>query len=237
MCRTIEAALENIAGWLAVDALLQAGDRTLDEVSASTEPPVKPERASAFRSTAAVVEMASSLATGAIALLQASNWYCASALIRQLIETEYLILFSIDFAEAARWEQASPEEIRKSFTQHRMRVIGGFDHQEYWRHCGMGGHPTPQGRTLLRYSLSADFAGLAAALWGDLAQHLQRIWLTTDELLVREHARYLTVRDAQRQAVFDALEPWWNDDPVAFDVPWSPVGTSDTDVPSLSDES
>lgn len=226
VCRAIDVALRNVAGWITIDSVLQTGDRpaeTLDRLD-SVDLLMEPGRAASFRAVASVVDMASNLTTGATTLLSAHNWYAAAGLIRQLIETEYLIrLFSIDFAEGARWERSTPDQIRASFRPHEMRAIGGFDHQEYWRHCEMGGHPTPQGRLLLEYRMAR--AEGPSAMWGDLAQHLQRLWLTLDELLVREHARYLAVRAEPRATVFKALEPWWDDDAVvAFALAWEPVG-------------
>src|SRR5207248_1472212 len=68
------------------------------------------------RATAIVLQMAGRLGDGAISLLDSGNWYSEGALVRQLIETEYLLFrFSSEPAEAEKWLSASSAEIRSFF--------------------------------------------------------------------------------------------------------------------------
>ncbi len=92
---------------------------------------------------------------------------------------------------------------------------------EYWRHCDMGGHPAPSGRLLLRIWSHASDPGhdeVAAAAWADLAQHLNRLWLSLDRLLLREHARYESVRKDERTRVQEAMERWEEGDPLSASI-------------------
>ncbi len=60
------------------------------------------------RALAIVAQMGGSVAVGVVALLEAKNLYAANALLRQLVEVEYLIwLFGTDPDEAGKWLLAS----------------------------------------------------------------------------------------------------------------------------------
>lgn len=85
----------------------------------------------------------------------------------------------------------------------------------------MGGHPAPSGRVLLRYNLAVpqgEDEFLTASMWGDLAQHLRRLWHGVDDLLLRQHARYEAVRSGDREHVDRAEVPWIERDPLAAPV-------------------
>lgn len=87
-------------------------------------------------------------------LLRNGNDYGASALVRQLIECEYLLrAFRLNFADAARWHDANDSE-RWDFKPSKLREVGGFDRKEYADHCEAGGHPHPRGRRLSDASCS-----------------------------------------------------------------------------------
>lgn len=214
-CRTAARSLRNVAGWLGIDAVLGGGDlQKPDDVLSKN-----PDRHMGFRATAVVIEMASELVSGAIREIDDDRRFAASALIRQLLESEYLLrAFGQEFSQASKWARSSSEDIRRLFRPATMRQIGGFSNTEYWNHCDMGGHPSPRGRVLLRYSPAVpkdEAEMMAASIWGDLAQHLRRLWLTTDELLVREHARYESVRSCDRDPVNELIELWDDRDPLS----------------------
>ncbi|MBK5221577.1 MAG: hypothetical protein JJE52_01605 [Acidimicrobiia bacterium] len=208
-------ALRGVAGWLGMDAYLGGGDVTAGRAADRQDE----ERFVAFRGAASVIEMANELAAGALALIDQNLRYASSAMIRQLIETEYLLTaFALEFSRAADWTRATPDEIRKKFSPKAMRALGGFSNLEYWQHCDMGGHPAPSGRPLLRFNLAANPADdefLSASVWGDLAQHLRRLWQSADSLLCDQHARYADVRSAERESVALADERWSAADPLA----------------------
>lgn len=103
-----------------------------------------------------VVQVAGELTGGALLLLGNQNEYGAVALLRQLVEVEYLAwAFAEDEAEATSWLRASKEERQKSWQPRHMRERseGRFRGVDYSMHCELGGHPTPtSGRLLPRHS-------------------------------------------------------------------------------------
>jgi hypothetical protein len=133
------------------------------------------------RALAMTLQMAGRLATGAAALLESENWYAAGALVRQLIESEYLLFrFVSDRSEAETWLSATPNEIRIAFGPGAMRKRSGtrFRVEEYAAHCEHGGHPNPRASFLLPEHAVTDQMipfGSFNWLWVDLAQHLARI--------------------------------------------------------------
>jgi hypothetical protein len=128
--------------------------------------------------------MGAELAIGACQLYEAERWYAGAALVRQLIETEYLLyLFARDQAEPEKWLKASEEEARVMFSPKTMRERsrGRFRASEYFTHCEIGGHPRLSGHVLLREHLTpmSQRAGNLfdpKVQWVDLAQHLERMW-------------------------------------------------------------
>lgn len=128
-----------------------------------------------------VAQMAAELVLGAEAMFDAQRVYAGSSLVRQLIETDYLLfLFAQDPTEAERWLTGTPEQRRSLFQPGAMRKRAGtrFDVDEYSWHCEMGGHPRPAARALVdrHHVFSRD---VAPVLWLDLAGHAARIWDTT----------------------------------------------------------
>jgi hypothetical protein len=136
----------------------------------------------ARRAVGIVAQMGAELALGAAQLYNANRWYAGAALVRQLIEVEYLLfLFAADDAEPERWLKASDAEAKKTFTpsQMRERPAGRFRVDEYQTHCKIGGHPRVGGHLLLREHLtpvsdSPPKLFDPSIQWIDLAQHLER---------------------------------------------------------------
>jgi hypothetical protein len=142
-CQAISSALENVASWLAVDAWLGAGD--VQDGSPRDQAEADPVRRRSFVSVGLVAQISSELVSGALLLFRDGNQYAASALVRQLIECEYLFrAFGLNFAEAARWHDANDSE-RWDFAPSKLRKIGGFDRKEYANHCESGRSPAPVG--------------------------------------------------------------------------------------------
>lgn len=144
------------------------------------------------RSLAMVIQMAASLTKGASALLELENWYGSAALLRQVVEVEYLLwLFSVEPAAAAKWLLASQDDLRRLYSPAAMRKrsAGRFRDTEYWSHCDIGGHPNPRAGALLdEHRLPGDTSPLGSPrwLWVDLGQHLERLWRFAD-LALRAH--------------------------------------------------
>ena len=164
VCRTIAAALET------------RGRASWGFGLFSDEP--------AREAIALAAQFAGELAKGAVALFDQSNWYAGAALVRQLIEVEYLAyLFATDPDEPEHWRKSLRADLLKVYQPAAMRKRSGgrFRDSEYWTHCDIGGHPSPNSlaRTLLpehdvyRPEHTAEMKGM---LWGDLGQHLEELW-------------------------------------------------------------
>ena len=168
----------------------------------------------ARRAVAIVAQMGAELAVGATQLYEAERWYAGAALVRQLIETEYLLfLFAADSAEPERWLRAAPDEARRVFAPGTMRErsAGRFRAEEYSVHCEVGGHPRLSGHVLLREHLTPVPGGTPSLFdprvqWVDLAQHVERLWANY-VTAVRVHSP--TNVYAERFARLDALSEAW----------------------------
>ncbi len=162
-----------------------------------------------------VVQMGGELAGGAVVLLRAGRHYPVAALVRQLVEVEYLALaFSEDQGLTRDWLTSTPEQLRALFQPAAMRRRSGgrFRDSEYWGHCEGGGHPHPRGAPLLPEH-SGTFAG-NEWLWGDLAQHLDRLWRSLLDT-VKQH-EWTALLDAIDVAAVEALLTEWHAvDPLA----------------------
>lgn len=124
---------------------------------------------------ATVAQIGGELSKGSVAMLRTGNLYAASALVRQLVEVEYLAhAFAYDDTIAADWLRADRDARRAYWTPAavRRRADGAFPAADYWHHCDLGGHPTADGRQLLPHHTTIN----VAYLWADLTGHLVRIW-------------------------------------------------------------
>ena len=143
------------------------------------------------RAIAAAIQMGGETARGAVLLLRDNNRYGAAALVRQVVEIEYLLcLFAQDSDEPSRWASFDLEAVRREYQPARMRERcgGRFRSAEYASHCQVGGHPRFAGGYVLpehvRLGPLSDAAVFAAG-WVDLAQHLVQVWRWVEEILVK----------------------------------------------------
>jgi hypothetical protein len=161
-----------------------------------------------------LTQIGGDLATSCVELLEAEHYYAAAALIRQLIEVEYLAwFFAEDDQAAARWFHSPPEQIRTIFAPAnlRKRAAGRFRNSEYWTHCDLGGHPNPKAAFLL----PDHTAPLPReAMWVDLGQHLERLWSLTVATLDRNQCRD-TVTTVDFDGVDAAISGWHKSDALA----------------------
>lgn len=121
-----------------------------------------------------LLRIASELVSAAVDLFADGRHYAAAALLRQLVEIEYLAwAFEAKDQEGQRWLRSSLSERLSFFTPAKLRKAAGdrFRAKDYGYHCELGGHPVP-GSTLL---LHGDIA-IAAILLSDLLGHTGRIW-------------------------------------------------------------
>lgn len=143
------------------------------------------------RAVAVAIQMAGETARGAMSLLRDGNRYGAAALVRQLVEIEYLLcLFSSDEGEPLRWSSANEDAVRNEYRPARMRQRCGdrFRASEYSIHCRVGGHPRFAGGYVLPEHLSTTSLSnslIVAAGWVDLGQHLVAAWRWVEDILHR----------------------------------------------------
>lgn len=125
---------------------------------------------------ATVAQIGGELVRSAATLTDASNLYSAMALVRQLVEVEYLLwAFGSRAAEADGWLRSSHEERIQMWQPRHLRAKsdGKFGTEDYQNHCNRGGHPTPEARFLLPgHSVRLP----AEAVWVELAQHGMSCW-------------------------------------------------------------
>jgi hypothetical protein len=101
---------------------------------------------------AIVAQTAGELSAGADLLLETRNNYGAAALLRQLVEVEYLAwACAEDEDEAAEWLRSSRGERMQRWQPRHMRDRSAdrFRAKDYALHCDLGGHPTREGARLL----------------------------------------------------------------------------------------
>ena len=123
-----------------------------------------------------LLQIGAALISGSNHLLLANNSYAALALIRQLVEVEYLAwAFEDNKQEAEKWINSNKEERIKFFTPAKLRKAakGRFRGIDYEFHCEFGGHPVPRAVAIL----SADVRDLGVQLMlSDMLGHSGRIW-------------------------------------------------------------
>ena len=123
-----------------------------------------------------LLRIGAALISGANQLFLANNSYAAVALIRQLVEVEYLAwAFEDNKQEAEKWINSNKEERMHFFAPKKLRdaSAGRFRGVDYQFHCEFGGHPVPRAKHIL----DADASDLATQLMlSDMLGHSGRIW-------------------------------------------------------------
>ena len=176
----------------------------------------------ADRGIGLVASMGGALARGAAALLDGGNAYAAAALLRQVVEVEYLLwTFADDPEDAPRWFHASKNQLSSRFRPAAMRTRsnGRFRAEEYSAHCDQGGHPSPRGWSLVvenAYTPNRARLDSIEALRLDLAAHLDRAWRLLTEACdaIERSPVYSTYVDG----VDEAVTAWRRDDAAALDL-------------------
>ena len=121
-----------------------------------------------------LLRIAAQLISAANDLFSDGRHYAAAALLRQLVEIEYLAwAFETRDRDAERWLRSTSDERRSFFTPAKLRAAaqGKFRGKDYGYHCELGGHPVPGASTLLREDHS-----ITQLLLSDMLGHAGRIW-------------------------------------------------------------
>jgi hypothetical protein len=122
-----------------------------------------------------LLQTAGELALAAGRLLSDGEYYAGAALVRQVVEIEYLTwTFREGHRSASKWLQSTHSERMNSFSPRELRKTskGRFLNQDYQHHCEQGGHPVPRSSFLL----AGASPGSAQLLLVDLMCHCWRTW-------------------------------------------------------------
>ncbi len=121
-----------------------------------------------------IMRIAGDISQSANLLYKNNNTYSASALVRQIVEVEYLAwAFDNDSIEAKKWIHSSKSERLKYFTPAKLRKAAQnrFRSEDYGYHCELGGHPVPRADILLN-----NKNNIAQLMLSDMIGHTWRIW-------------------------------------------------------------
>lgn len=121
-----------------------------------------------------LLRIGSQLVSASADLMNDGRHYAGSALIRQMVEVEYLAwAFETRDEEAGRWLRSTHEERKSFFTPAKLRAAAGkrFRGVDYSYHCELGGHPVPGSWVLLN-----DDVAIAQLMLSDCLGHSGRIW-------------------------------------------------------------
>jgi hypothetical protein len=92
------------------------------------------------------------LTAGVYQLAGHGNNYPAWTLIRQLVETEFILWRCMkDAAQMPIWLHSTPDERRLNWKPGKIYRDDDNDYRQkdYWYHCELGGHPTPDGARVI----------------------------------------------------------------------------------------
>lgn len=121
-----------------------------------------------------LLRIGSELTKNCAELFDHKQTYAAAALLRQIVEVEYLAwAFENRTQDAETWLRSDKEIRWQMFTPAKLRKAAGgkFRGKDYGYHCDLGGHPTPSSITLL----SSDML-VTQLLISDLIGHMDGIW-------------------------------------------------------------
>jgi hypothetical protein len=121
-----------------------------------------------------LLRIASELVSASNDLFADGRHYAASALLRQLVEIEYLAwAFETRDQDGEQWLRSTKAERQSFFTPAKLRKAadGRFRSVDCGFHCELGGHPVPRGTILLH-----DDLAVAQLMLSDLLGHTGRIW-------------------------------------------------------------
>ena len=99
-----------------------------------------------------LLRIASQLISASADLFDDGRHYAAAALLRQMVEIEYLAwAFETRDGDARRWLRSDERERQEFFKPAKLRAAaqGKFRGKDYGYHCELGGHPVPRSRLLL----------------------------------------------------------------------------------------
>jgi hypothetical protein len=160
-----------------------------------------------------LMQMAGELTFAAGRLLSDGEHYAGSALVRQVVEIEYLTwTFKEGHRSASDWLQSTHDERMKMFSPRELRKTskGRFLNRDYRDHCEQGGHPVPLGGFLL----GAQNPGSAQLLLVDLIVHSWRTWDQVLNWSTKTSPGAVATVLAQGGEISVRLNEWGKQDPM-----------------------
>lgn len=144
-------------------------------------------------------------------LFRDSRAYAAAALVRQMVEIEYLSwAFQARDKDAELWLRSTREERESFFSPRKLRAAanGKFRSKDYGYHCELGGHPVPGSALLLGKDSVAS-----QLLLSDLLGHTGRIW---DNFLRWSHGNDFAFSiHRRRETMHERYTAWKSQDALA----------------------
>jgi hypothetical protein len=120
-----------------------------------------------------LLRIGSQLVSASADLFEDGRKYAAAALLRQMVEIEYLAwAMEAGNREGERWLRSNREQRQSFFTPAKLRKAaqGKFRGKDYGYHCELGGHPVPGVSVLL-----GEDSVVSQLLLADLLGHSGRI--------------------------------------------------------------
>lgn len=142
-------------------------------------------------------------------LLLNGRRYASAALIRQLVEFEYLTwTFGQAPDAAAEWLASSREDRLRAWQPRHLRERSGgrFDVGDYQQHCENGGHPTPRGIRALLTPSPRDEAVMDETIRYEICHHGSAIWEAV--VIAALEAHVTSIANQHRDSLTLALAAW-----------------------------
>jgi hypothetical protein len=158
-----------------------------------------------------LLRIAAQLISASADLLVGGRPYAGAALLRQIVEIEYLAwAFESRDGDAERWLR-SDKTLREEFfrpAKLRKAAQGRFRGKDYGFHCELGGHPVPVGTVLL-----SDDSSYPQLLLSDLLGHVGRIWNHFAAWGMRNDLYGLPIQRHSKE-MSDRFSAWMETDPL-----------------------
>jgi hypothetical protein len=131
------------------------------------------------------------LASGVVQLANLKNIYPAWTLMRQIVEAEFIFWkFTQGANQIPLWLHSTPDERRQNWkpAQTYQDDDNDYRRKDYWIHCEMGGHPTPQGARVAARGIISPV--MWASLLSEMNDHLWDAWRTFLRAVTAVDTRY-----------------------------------------------
>lgn len=156
-----------------------------------------------------LLKTAAQLISASADLFKDGRSYAAAALLRQIVEIEYLAwAIETNDKDGEKWLRSDRKEREEFFKPSKLRKAsnGKFRSQDYGYHCEFGGHPVPgvdgllDNRLDMQQVLLSDLLGHAGRIWNHFAS-----WAKN-----KPQGKYLYLRNQQmseKYSVWKSLDP------------------------------